>query len=84
MAAHCPCPYSIACNEMKWKINDAIKNYYVTQATEKHHVLLLANFVPDNLPKHMTIANFRLMISYGYLQGNLYRIVILPSPDCPL
>ncbi|GIY14476.1 reverse transcriptase [Caerostris extrusa] len=76
----CSYPYSIVCNEIKWKFNNTIKNYYVTETTGKSQSVLLTNPLPDNLPRHVATANFRLFTSYDYL----YRIGISPSPDCLL
>ncbi|GIY06932.1 uncharacterized protein CDAR_123201 [Caerostris darwini] len=84
LATPCPCPYSVAYNDIKRKINKAIKNYNVTQATGKSWSVLLSNPIPGNLLRQVTTANFRLLTSHDYLQGHLYRIGISPSTDCPL
>ncbi|GIY57640.1 hypothetical protein CDAR_374481 [Caerostris darwini] len=87
LASPCPShfiPAPILLHEIKRKINNAIKNYYVTQATGKSWNVLLTNPLPGNLPRHVATANFKLLTSHDYLRGHKYRIGISPSPDCPL
>ncbi|GIY57341.1 hypothetical protein CDAR_526171 [Caerostris darwini] len=80
----CPCPYFIACNEIKRKINNAIKNYYVTQAKGKLWSVLLTNSLPGNLSRNVATATFRLLTSHDYLHGSFiphwyFPFSLLPS-----
>ncbi|XP_073991822.1 uncharacterized protein [Rhodnius prolixus] len=57
---------------------------HITQSQGKRWAILRDNVLPNNLPRSVAVACFRLVTGHDYLQAHLFKIGVVNNPNCAL
>ena len=80
-----PVSYPAICSLITTSINRMVKTAWEAAAVGKRwEPIVKSNAIPNNLPRDVAVATFRMTTGHDYLQSHLHRIGLADSPLCPL